>query len=142
MVSFIATTVPRLLAGNPWVNLVKTSTISAVLNYDYEKAVNRQRVREGKVPDFKSEPRKWGKHVGKSPIVEHKEAFYLNCKIEKATATYLADGVEVEGAEVDSWIGERHSGRQKVENTVYGRDFKIENVRRIRMKRVEYIIID
>lgn len=142
MISFDATTVPRLLAGNPWVNLVKKSRVSAVLNFDYEKAVNRQRVREGKVPDFKAEPRKWGSYVGKSSVVEHKGNFYINVKIESSKATYTSDGIDVEEAEVDSWIGERHSGRQKVENTVYGRDFKIENVRSIRMKGMEYIIID
>jgi hypothetical protein len=142
MISFVATTVPRLLAGNPWVKVVKTSKVSAVLNFDYEKAVNRQRLREGKVADFKAEPRKWGSYVGKSSVVEHKGNFYINVKVERSEATYMADGEEVAEAEVESWIGERHSGRQKVEKAVSGRDFKIENVRSIRMKGTEYIIID
>ena len=140
MVGFTSETVPRLLAGNPWVNLVKSSRVNANLCFDYEKAVNRQRIREGKVADFVVQPRKWGKHIGKSPVVEHKGKLYLNAKINSSTAVYIADGKIVTDAEVYAWMGEKHSGRQHVDKTVESRDFSMENIRELRMDGIEYII--
>ena len=140
MVGFTSETTPRLLAGNPWINVVKSSRVNANLCFDYEKAVNRQRVREGKIADFVVQPRKWGKHIGKSPVVEHKGKLYLNAKINSSTAVYIADGKIVTEAEVYAWMGEKHSGRQHVDKAIESRDFSMENVRELRMDGIEYII--
>jgi hypothetical protein len=140
MVGFTSETVPRLLAGNPFINLVKSSRVGATLCFDYEAAVNRQRIREGKIADFVARPRKWGKYIGKSPVVEHKGKLYLNAKINSSNAIYIADGKIVTDAEVYAWMGERHSGRQHVDKTVESRDFSMENIRELRMDGVEYII--
>ena len=120
--------------------MVKRSEVNANLCFDYEKAVNRQRIREGKIADFVAEPRKWGKYIGKSPVVEHKGKLYLNAKINSSTAVYIADGKIVTEAEVYAWMGERHSGRQHVSKKIESRDFSMENIRELRMDGIEYII--
>lgn len=142
MVSFIASTEPRLRAGNPFPGLRKVSKIGGVLNFNYAAAVNRQREREGMTPDFVAEPRKWGQRVEGTPIVTHNGKFYVECKVEKSevVAYIMPDLSPVDPDEVAKWLPARHGGRQAVEKTIILRDFAVENIRSIRMKGSEYII--
>jgi hypothetical protein len=96
------------------------------------------------VADFVAEPRKWGQRVEGTPIVTHNGKFYVEAKIERSEIMgyIMPDLSMVDEHEVLNWLPNRHSGRQHVEKAVSGRDFKIENVRSIRMKGTEYIIID
>jgi hypothetical protein len=142
MVSFVASTEPRLRAGNPFPGLRKVSKINGVLNFNYTAAVNRQREREGMVADFVAEPRKWGVRMEGTPLVYHNGKHYIECKVERSevVAYIMPDLSPVDPDEVAKWLPSRHSGRQAVEKTIVLRDFAVENLRSIRMKGTEYII--
>ena len=142
MVSFIASTEPRLRAGNPYPGLRKVTKVGGVLNFNYAAAVNRQREREGMVPDFIAEPRKWGQRVEGTPLVYHNGKHYVECKVERSEviAYIMPDLSPVDPEEVAKWLPDRHSGRQGTEKAVVLRDFSVENIRSMKMKGVEYII--
>lgn len=142
MVSFIASTEPKLRAGNPFPGLRKITKIGGVLNFNYQKAVNRQRDREGIVADFIAEPRKWGVRIEGTPIVTHNGKFYVEAKIERSEIMgyIMPDLSMVDEHEVLNWLPSRHSGRQAVEKTIVLRDFSVENIRSMRMKGNEYVI--
>ena len=142
IVSFIASTEPKLKAGNPFPGLRKVSRVNGVLNFNYEKAVNRQRDREGMVADFVAEPRKWGVRVEGAPIVTHNGKFYVEAKIERSEVMgyIMPDLSMVDEHEVLKWLPNRHGGRQGVEKAVVLRDFAVENIRSMRTKGNEYVI--
>ncbi len=142
MVSFIASTEPKLKAGNPFPGLRKVTKIGGVLNFNYEKAVNRQRDREGMVADFVAEPRKWGQRVEGTPIITHNGKFYVEAKVERSEIMgyIMPDLSSVDPEEVAKWLPNRHSGRQAVEKPIVLRDFSIENIRSMKLRKVEYVI--
>jgi hypothetical protein len=71
-------------------DILKVSYINGIINFDYAAAVNKQRVREGKEPDFIPKPRNWGVHIPDSPFISHvlkktgEHKLYLEVKIERA----------------------------------------------------------
>ena len=142
MVSFIASTEPRLKAGNPFPGLRKITKIGGVLNFNYAASVNRQREREGMTPDFVAEPRKWGQRVEGTPIVTHNGKFYVEAKVERSEIMgyIMPDLSMVDEHEVLNWLPNRHGGRQHVEKTIILRDFAVENLRSMRIKGNEYVI--
>jgi hypothetical protein len=76
IVSLITITVPdlkQLIDRNCYFDyeLVKISYINGMVNFNYANAVNAQRKREGKEPDFIPTPRKWGTRLTDSPFVSH-----------------------------------------------------------------------
>lgn len=143
MVSFIASTSPKLRTGNPFPGVRKITKIGAVLNFNYASAVNRQREREGIVPDFIAEPRKWGIRIEGTPVVSHNGKFYVEAKVEHSEiiSYIMPDLSTVDEQEVANWLPSRHGGRQHVEKTIILRDFSIENIRSMRMKGNEYVIV-
>lgn len=75
-VTFIATTdtganknsvAPDPISGekipNPYEKILKRSRVNGFIAYDYEAAVNRQRVREGETADFAAGERKHGERI-------------------------------------------------------------------------------
>lgn len=143
MVSFVASTEPRLRAGNPYPGLRLVRKVGAVLNFNYAAAVNRQREREGMTTDFVAEPRKWGERIAGTPLVYHKDKWYIEAKVERSDviAYIMPDLSPVDPEEVEKWLPPaRHSGRQGTEKAIMLRDFAVENIRSIRMKGSEYII--
>ena len=93
-VTFIATTDARankkaveadsvtgVKAPNPFDKILKKTRVNGFLGYDYEKAVNRQRIREGNEADFIAQPRTWGEVV--SPAMSEKDGKrYLRVKVQ------------------------------------------------------------
>jgi len=142
MVSFIASTEPKMKGGNPFPGLRKITKINGVLNFNYQSAVNRQREREGVVADFVAEPRKWGVRVEGTPLVTHNGKTYIEAKVERSdiVAYVMPDLSPVDPDEVAKWLPARHNGRQAVEKAVILRDFSIENIRSMKLRKVEYVI--
>lgn len=72
MVSIIAETEPKLTGGKkcPFAGVVKVSYVNGQINWNYQNAVNKQRMREdqpinedGTIEDFVPLPRKWGSRL-------------------------------------------------------------------------------
>lgn len=95
-VSFICLTDARAKkTGNEIGNIFKLTRLNAFTGAIYENAVNRQLVREDKVPLFEAKPRKWGKRVSHA-LVEHVKdgilKHYLPCHVTRAgSPLYLVE---------------------------------------------------
>lgn len=123
---------------------VKQSTVNGIANWHYEKAVNRQRQREGKTADFEVKPRKWGERIQGTPLVEHKGNFYLEMKVERVLDTrYFLTTDEgyvptTKEAVADHLRPSRGAPNQGVDRDVILRDYKVESIVTLRMGGREY----
>lgn len=61
-VTILARTQPTLVGGKscPLKGLTKLATVNGIINFSYERSVNRQRQRVGNTEYFKASPRSWG----------------------------------------------------------------------------------
>lgn len=122
---------PIKAGDNPWRGVVKKrSVVNGVINWQYESAVNRQRLREGLEPDFESKPRAWGHRVHGTPWVEHKDKRYLELKVERVLCVEYVDedGIVIDSALVIPHIKEPKTSRQGVDKEVILRDYAATNI--------------
>ena len=86
-VTIKARTQPRLVGVHPWRSLgtvFKVAVVNGIISWQYTAAVNRQRTREGKRPNFEALERAWGERLPNSPLVEYNGNFYLELKVERS----------------------------------------------------------
>ena len=134
---------PKLrTTDNPLAHRVTKRTSMLVrIHEDYEKAVNDARLEEGVRPTFKAKERAWGTHVEGTPLVEHKESYYLSCRVlDSAEPVYYVDGEEANDRQrrvIQVFLPTKpeSSGRQKVEDEVVVRTFKIESIVAIQIEK-------
>lgn len=133
----------NLIGGKscPFAGCRKIQRTNIVLNFNYEKSVNRQRGREDKEQDFKAE-KGWGEHVDNSLLIEKDGNFYLQGKIEKVLqVAYFHNGQEVEIEKIKPFLRERKpSEKQDLNKTVAMFKPKIENVKELVMNKELYVI--
>lgn len=153
-VTLVARTVPPMRkTGNPLAgDVVKVSRVNAIIGFLYENSVNNQRLREQgeDAPLFESHPRKWGRRVLPSPLVEHTDKKgnfirYLEVKVQKSLGyeyRSISTGTPIPDAEVECYLPKKVEGaRQEVENPVILRDYDLRNILEIRMLGADYEII-
>jgi hypothetical protein len=131
VVSITARTVPAMRKeDNPFFGrVVKDAHVNGMIRWDYQTAVNRQRVREDRTPDFEEMPRQWGERVRGTPLVEHNGLHYLEVKVQKAHSTYhLDDGTEVPYEDVRPFLKPPGRHRQGVDDPVILRDYRLDHI--------------
>jgi hypothetical protein len=149
-ITFTAITEPNWKAlketgPNPYKGKVrKRCKINGVINWAYETAVNKQRVREGSEPDFDALPRAWGIRVHGTPWVTHKEKTYLELKCQNVyEVEYLDENGDVlpDTDVLDADLNVvKHSvyfyvkpsagnDRQQLDREVILRDYTLENIK-------------
>jgi len=132
-------------AGNPFFgNIIKITRVNGVIQWIYEVSVNRQRVRENKVPDFEAFPRSWGDRIPHTPLVEYKQQLYLEVKVEKRDFNYftLTNGTEVVPEVIQPFLKPESKGRQGLERKVILRDYMLNNINSIVYNHTHYLIDD
>jgi hypothetical protein len=145
--SMVSTTDARVKKGgddgtvNPnFKNTVKTSKTLVILNHVYSNSVNNQRNREGDDTTFVAHPRAWGTRIVGTSFVEHKDNLYLEVKVEQSLGYeyFVKDtGEHLDKDAVHNYMTRRtESGRQKVDNPVIIRDYKVNNIEYITMNGV------
>lgn len=143
-VSVVMDTEPQLVGGksSPFHGRVKKiSKMSCIINFSYENSVNNQRGREGIETLFEAAPRKWGARVVGTPLVRHKDQYYLEVKVEKVLSSFfLVDGMPRDRSELEGAIRQGGEGRQGVDNPVILRDVSLLNIREITIGGVHYNI--
>jgi hypothetical protein len=149
-VTILAYTKPDFVGGKscPVANVRKLAAVNGVINWSYEKSVNRQRLREEKPADengaveyFTPEPRKWGVRLFDEinrrllPTVEHKGKTYLELKFQKSLGySYWENGTKVPNEVVNPHLRQKIEGRrQEVDNPVILRDYTLDNIKAIRL---------
>ena len=107
----------------------------------YEAMVNRRLVSEGKNPDnFKLGKRVWGTRLENLPIVEHKDALYLEVIfLTPGEVHYELDGVKVNEADIVGLPAKPVSnGQGGVDDQVIIRTFKASSLVAVRINHTEY----
>lgn len=141
--TIVASTDPKLLkTGNTLGPVRKLSRVNVTLGFQYENAVNRQRLREGSEPDFESDPRQWGKKI--SPMfVEHLGKIYLETKVEKSLGHSFQDasGKEIDSKLVEPFLPKRSkSTTQETEKEILVRDYALDSILSISFRGEDYVI--
>lgn len=124
-------------------SLFKIGRINGMVNWSYQRSVNRQREREDKETDFESKPRVWGTRIQGTPLIEHKGNYYIEVKVERNLETLYVDeeGNKVEKSEFAEFIPDRKkSSRQKVDKEIILRDINLENIIEISYNNNKYKI--
>jgi hypothetical protein len=136
-ISIETTTVPKIKAGNPFTALKKVSKVAGLIGFIYGNSVNNQREREGVSTDFKPEERKWGQRILHSPLVKHKDKYYLELKVQGSSSEYFDNETRVNSEDVKPFYYS-NSSRQGVNKEVILRDYDINNISRITINKNEY----
>jgi len=157
IVTLLTVTEPALRkADNPYFGRVhKFTRVNGVVGFSYQNSVNNQRQREASpdtieeaeaVPTFHALPRKWGQRIQGTALVEHKDSVYVEVKVEKIVDHfYTVDGKlvgEKQFDEIESFLQKKSpSARQEVEREVVLRDYKIENVKAVRVAGKQFNVV-
>jgi len=142
--TIITETDARLVkTGNPFGDVRKVSRVNVTLGFQYEKAVNRQRAREGGETDFEAAPRQWGERKPGTMLVEHKGNLYLETKVERSLDCqyFTADGKELTAEEVKPFLPKKGASRQEVEKEILVRDYALESIRSIAFGGEQYVML-
>ncbi len=149
MVTIVSQTEPPMRkTNNPYAGkVVKVSHVNGVINWNYERSVNRQREREGSEPDFEALPRSWGDRIMGTPLVRHVkdgvEKRYLEMKVERVlTTTYIdyTTGEAIDPEVLRPFLRENAGNiRQNLEKPVILRDYNIDNIAKIFMDGEEIV---
>ena len=141
--TIITETVPKLKkTGNTLGHVRKVSRVNVCLGFQYEANVNRQLGREAQEADFIAANRPWGTKVTPM-IVEHKNRFYLETKVEKSLdSQYIdEDGKEIPFALVEPFLPKRSkSTRQGTEKEILVRDYSLDSLKTIAFNGETYLL--
>lgn len=157
-VNIMALTEPSMTCDNPFKGRVKKFTITPMsVNYDYEKAVNRRLVAEGKEPTFKVGKLPWGQWCNglKNKVIQHKGKFYLRTycvRKQHPRSYYLLDGHLASSEEYNAFApylekSDKESAKQSAcgleqEFQVKPRNYKFESIVAISIKHTRIFIED
>lgn len=133
--------------NNPYFNKVTKKQVSNVfINYSYENAVNKRRIKEGLEGDFVAQPRTWGQRVPGTPLVLHKGAYYLSARFLKnePKIEYMLEGVATDKAVFETYLpaSKPTVKSQDVEEPIIVRDFKIDTIQSIKFGGKTYVRTD
>jgi hypothetical protein len=140
---------------NPYLGRIrKRSRVNGIIGaWNYTNSVNNQRVRESDaetveeveaVPVFEALPRAWGERLAGTALVHHKGQHYVEVKVERAIETvYVIDGEEAtpeQIADLRRFLSKRDNEgqRQEVEKVIILRDYKLDNIRAVRVNGEQY----
>mgnify|MGYP003417994573 CR=1 FL=1 len=140
--TFVALTEVKLNKSNPYHGrLQKKQRSNVFINFDYENSVNKALIKEGKSPDFKAKPRQWGNRIPNTPLILHKNVYYLEARFLKnePTVEYFLDGDPIEKDMIENHLPpERNEAKHGLEEAIIIRDFKIDSIHEINVKGTIY----
>jgi hypothetical protein len=114
--------------------------INGVINFDYEKVVNKRLAKENKEVCFIAKPRTWGEHVTKAVIV-HKDAFYLQIKVQNAKHVYYNKNGVIDVNELVNYLPKKATSRQGTDEVIKIADIAVDNIKKICVDKTEINII-
>lgn len=126
---------------NPFGRVLKKSRVAGIVNFAYEDAVNRQRLREDKPADFVAKRRQWGRRSG--AWVLHNDKIYLTVKVQSTQEPEYLDEAHqpIHRDDLAPYFNSRgHAAAQNLEREIVTRDYDIRNITVIRMLGEEYVI--
>jgi len=142
-VSIETETEQKLLGGksNPLKGLIKRSKIAGVLNGNYTNMVNNQRIREEKESDFVAQPRVWGIRIEGTPLIKHKDNYYIEVKVQSTQKPdYFLGEKRIENDDVKPFLPQRKAN-QGLDTDIILRDYNISSIKRIKILGNEYSVL-
>lgn len=140
--TFVAITDVKLNKSNPYFGrLQKKQRSNVFINFDYENSVNKALIKEGKTPDFKAKPRQWGNRIPNTPLILHKNVYYLEARFLKHEphVEYFLDGDSIEKEMIENHLPpERNEAKHGLEEAIIIRDFKIDSIHEITVNGIHY----
>jgi hypothetical protein len=143
-ISIETETEQKLLGGKncPLKGLIKRSKVNGAIGIHYTNSVNNQRIREEKEADFVAQPRTWGIRLEGTPLVQHKDNYYLEVKVQSTQKPdYFFNGKRIDSEEVKPYLPQNKT-RQDLNKEVILRDYNISSIKRIKIDGNEYSILD
>lgn len=145
--TFVArTNVKMNKRNNPYYGEIdKIQKSNVFINFNYTNSVNKQRVKEGKEPDFVAKERKWGVKVPGTPLILHKNSYYLEARFlnNEPDVEYIYENSEIDKNEFSMFLPNRsRPTNQNTEKEIIIRDFKVENIQKITFGGKTYIRTD
>lgn len=138
---------------NPFHNKVyKTQESNVFVSMDYETAVNKRLIKEGKDADFEVSARTWGESIGKSPVIMNEkngvisyylQTFFVTSNKPKVSYEILEDDDTFRPAdksEFETYLKPSRSSSQGLDNEIQVRSFKLENILEVRANGNIYVI--
>lgn len=111
----------------------------------YKNMVERRLVAEGKNPEsFQLSPRAWGERIANTPLVLHKDEYYLEVIFLKAgEVSFFYNGKPIKETLIQGMPEKSEGGEQGgLSDKVIIRTFKISSIARITINKEVYIICD
>ena len=103
----------------------------------YENMVKRRLVAEGKDPDsFTVGPLPWGERVPNTPLIKHKDRYYIQMIFNKAgNSNYFLDNKAIDKSEITGLEEKTDTGKQGLEegNGVVLRTVALDSIIEIRL---------
>lgn len=129
-------TIPKLKGGksNPHQGRIQKITTGAIgilytSGKGYFEKVNEGLIAEDKAPDFEPKPRAWGVRVEGTPLIEHKENFYLDVIFESPGETqYFLEGEKIEREDIEGLEDKKEGEQGGLEEKVYVRTISLESL--------------
>jgi len=109
----------------------------------YENMVNKRLIAEGKDPEtFELQPRTWGERIENTPLILHKNQYYLEVIfIKSGNVDYLYNGNEIKKNDIEGFpTPKTPSGQGGLNKQVQIRTFKIDSITHIKMNKNHYKI--
>lgn len=129
-------TFPKLKGGkaNPHQGRVNKLTTGAIgilytSGKGYFEKVNEGLIKEEKAPDFEPKPRAWGLRVEGTPLIEHKEKFYLDVIFEcpGETEFFFLD-TPIARDEIEGLENKKEGDQGGLDEKVYVRTIALESI--------------
>ena len=130
---------------NRFGTVTKVAAVNSFVGFNYENAINRQLVREGKEPNFEAAPiwKGKGERVN-SRIVRHidNNKLYLSYKYEKSLRSFHFDSnMEFIPLELIKTAFPKRSSYQPTEKTIEIRMIAIDNIRKLKFRKTTYEVV-
>lgn len=125
--------------GNPYADslVTKSTSVSGMINSNYEDDQNRLLEKAGKPADFVAGERAWGDHVTPSMIV-HGDDYSIQLRLLNPAVDTI---YRVNGEVVEKSVLEPFMPTRKEETGVVVRAYKVDRIKAVRMGGEEYLMI-
>lgn len=139
---------------NPYHGRVfKTQESNVFVAMDYETAVNKRLIKEGKDADFEVQARTWGESIGKSPVIMNEKngqvTYYLQTFFVTSNKPKVSYEVRDEDgtmriadkSEFEAYLKPAStSSSQGLDNEIQVRSFKLSNIKEVRANGKIYVV--
>jgi hypothetical protein len=126
-------------------DVTKIANVGVMIGYNYENSVNNQLEREGKEREFLAQ-QLWngkGKRLS-AALATHteKQTFYLTYKAQQTFKSFYFDSVLnfIPSAIIKAYFPDYKPTNQGTETAIYHREIGVENVRKLKVKGITYVI--